>query len=108
MSEHQVSNKEILEVLQQIQDKSESIVVLTPDEVKTFREILKTITIEDLKYIKEYSEDKIAVNRVFGKTKNFILVTAAIVVAYFAIIKNIAGPLRETILRFLQGGTPGV
>jgi hypothetical protein len=103
-NQQQVSNKEILQILKSMQDKSESIIVLTPTEIQTFRDILKTITVDDLRYIKEYSEDRKAVTRVLGKVKNFILVTAAIVVAYFAIIRNVLPPLRELLLKFLQGG----
>lgn len=108
MSDQQVSNKEILKLLQEMKQKNETIVVLTPSEVETFRELLKTITVEDLKYIKEYAEDKKAVSRVFGKAKNFLLVTASIVAAYFLIVRNISDPIREFIIRFLSnGGGPG-
>lgn len=102
--QQQVSNKQILDMLRDMQEKKESIVVLSPQEIHTFREILKTITVDDLKHIKEYSEDRKAISRVFGKAKNFILVSSAIVVAYFALIKNLLPPLRESLINFLQGG----
>jgi hypothetical protein len=107
MPEGNESLKEIIDLLHGIQERNDNILVLSADEVKIFRDLVKTISIEDLKYIKEYSEDRKAISRVFGKVKNFMLVTAAVIAAYFTIVKLLGPVLREAAIRFLQGGTPG-
>jgi hypothetical protein len=97
----ETSSKEILAILRSMKETAN---LLKPEEIEKLREILTTLTPEDLKYVKEYAEDKKAVHRLWGKAKNFLLVTAAVVVAYFAIIRNLADPIRNFLLTFLQSG----
>lgn len=84
-------------------DKNEPIIVLSASEIQAFKDIVGTISVDDLKYIKEYADDRRAISRVFSRVKNFTLTTAAIVVAYFAITRSVLPPLREMLVKFLQG-----
>jgi hypothetical protein len=84
--------------------ENDPLIVLTPSEIRVFKDMMATITVDDLKCIKEYADDRRAITRVVAKIKNFTLVTSAIVLAYFAIIRNVLPPIRELLLKFLQGG----
>ena len=98
---NKVNNQDILAVLEAMQRKSESVVVLNNEEVSNLREFLKTVSVDDLKYMKEYVEDKKAIFRVFRKVKRFSMAFAAIIVAYLTLYDS----LKEFVVKFLTTGS---
>jgi hypothetical protein len=73
---------------------------LTAEEVTQLKEIANQLSSEDIKYFIDFVEDRKAISRIWAKAKNMLLVTAAVVVAYFTIIDKI----KDHLTQWLSGG----
>ena len=74
-----ISNKDLADLVFEIQKHANSIVVLSEDEVK---------------YIREMIEDRKAVSRVWSRMKTFLLTFVAVLIAW--------GTLNESVKAFIK------
>ena len=74
-----ISNKDLADLLSEIQKHTNSIVVLSEDEIK---------------YIREMIEDRKAVGRVWSRFKTFLLAFVAVIIAW--------GTLADSVKAFLK------
>lgn len=97
-----ISNDEILRVLLAIQDSQKQIVILRPEEIEMIRELFKSITIDDIKTIKETVEERKAIGKAWSIFKTILISAAATIVAYNTVFEN-GTKLIQNIGKWLLG-----
>lgn len=103
----EITNEELFVILEAMKRKDDSIIVLRPEEIDQIRQFMKIISVDDLKYIKEYTEDRKAVSRVFSKWKSFLFAVAAVILAYITVVGKGVPIMRDLMSKFLTLPPPG-
>lgn len=77
-----ISNKDLADLLVEIQKHDNSLIILSENEVK---------------YLREMIEDRKAVTRLWAKIKTFLISTAAVVIAWGTLSDYVKNLLKKVI-----------